>query len=132
VADITKLDEKRQLTNSSKSIPYLKFVRGGFFLNAVIWTILGIYSILRTGGKPDQSIMMQVVAILMFGNVGAFVFCGLTIGKKSRIFYLFSILVLAVNITLSITDEFGLLDLITMLVDLVILGFLLAGRKQLI
>jgi hypothetical protein len=76
--------------------------------------------------------MMLVIAILMFGNVGAFIFCGLTIGKKSRIIFLVSILVLAVNITLTVTDEFGLLDLLTMLVDLVILGFLLAGRKQLI
>jgi hypothetical protein len=87
---------------------------------------------MKTAGKSDQSIMMLVIAILMFGNVGAFIFCGLSIGKKSRIFYLVSILVLVVNITLSITDEFGLLDLISMLVDLVILGFLLAGRKQLI
>jgi|PlaIllAssembly_1097288.scaffolds.fasta_scaffold599304_2 hypothetical protein len=120
------------MTTISKSINYLEIVRGGFFFNAVIWTILGVYSILRTAGKPDQSIMMLVIAILMFGNVGAFIFCGLTIGKKSRIFYLVCILVLAVNITLSITDEVGLLDLITLLVDLVILGFLLAGRKQLI
>jgi len=116
----------------SKSINYLEIVRGGFFFNAVIWIILGIYTILRTARKPNQSIMMLVIAILMFGNVGAFIFCGLTIGKKSRIIFLVSILVLAVNIILSVTDEFGLLDLLTMLVDLVILGFLLAGRKQLI
>jgi hypothetical protein len=116
----------------SKSINYLEIVRVGFFFNAVIWTILGVYSILRTAGKPDQSIMMLIIAILMFGNVGAFIFCGLTIGKKSRIFYLICFLVLAVNITLSITDEVGLLDLITMLVDSVILEFLFAGRKQLI
>jgi hypothetical protein len=115
-----------------KSINYLKIVQGGFFINAVIWTILGVYSILRTAGEPDQSNMMLVIGILMFGNVGAFIFCGLTIGKKSRIFYLICILVLSVNITLSITDEFGWLDLITMLIDLVILGFLLAGRKQLL
>jgi hypothetical protein len=41
-----------------------------------------------------------------------------------------AILVLAINIVLSITDEFGLLDLAIMLIDLLILGFLIAGKKQ--
>jgi hypothetical protein len=118
------------MKTSSRPINCLKIVQVGFFLNAIVWTILGVYTLWRTSGKPDSSMMMLVIAIMMFGNVGAFIFCGLTISRKSRIIYMIAILVLAINIVLSITDEFGLLDLAIMLIDLLILGFLIAGKKQ--
>ena len=68
----------------------------------------------------------------MFGNAGAFLFCGFTIGIRKPILFWFSVLVLVVNILLTVTDQFGWLDLITILVDLVILGFLMVGRKKIL
>ncbi|MBP6470897.1 MAG: hypothetical protein KBE23_14785 [Chloroflexi bacterium] len=38
--------------------------------------------------------------------------------------------VLLVNIVLTVTDQFGLFDLLTLLLDLIILALLLAGRRQ--
>jgi hypothetical protein len=93
---------------------------------------LGLNSLLTSYEKADSSTMVFVIAILMFGNAGAFLFCGFTIGNQRRIFYWFSVLVLVVNILLTDTDQFGWLDLITMLVDLVIMGFLLFGRKKIL
>jgi len=37
--------------------------------------------------------------------------------------------VLLVNIVLTFTDQFGLFDLLTLLLDLIILALLLAGRQ---
>jgi hypothetical protein len=57
---------------------------------------------------------------------------GVGIGKRNKIFYYFAIVLLAINIVLTVTDEFGLFDLITLIIDLVLLGLLIAtGRKYL-
>lgn len=85
---------------------------------------------MRISGKPDQSTVMLGIAILMFGNVGALILCGLIVGKRSRWAFLFALVVLSVNIVLTVTDQFGLIDLITMLIDLAILGLLFFDRAK--
>ena len=53
---------------------------------------------------------------------------GVGLGKRQRRFYYLAILVLAVTIILTFTDEFGLLDLLTLIMDGVLLGLLIATR----
>ena len=73
---------------------------------------------------------MLVIAILMFGNVGAFILCGLIIGKRSRWAFFIALIVLGVNIVLTVTDQFGWIDFITTLIDLAILGLLILDRAK--
>lgn len=80
-------------------------------------------------GAADQSVAMWVVGILMFGNAGAMLLAGIGIGKPRRLFYLFAMAVLAVNIILTFTDQFGIFDLLTLLVDLALLAFLILARS---
>lgn len=54
---------------------------------------------------------------------------GIVIGKPNRLFYFFGVMVLAINIILTVTDQFGVLDLITLVIDMVILGLLIATRS---
>lgn len=116
---------------TAKPFTLIRAAQAGFFLNAVIWLILGMWSLVRLEGKSDQSITMVVIAILMFGNMAAFIFCGFTIGRRSVWFTVIAFLVLGVNILLTFTDQVGLIDWITLVIDLGILGLLIAGRKHL-
>ncbi|MBN1964824.1 MAG: hypothetical protein JW910_09265 [Anaerolineae bacterium] len=96
-----------------------------FVLNAVTWLVIGIGSLLRLADQ-GYAVTFVVVAVLTFGNAGAFVVCAWGVGRRHRWWLYLALAVLAVNIILSVTDEFGLLDLVTMLLDLVLAGLVIA------
>jgi hypothetical protein len=101
-----------------------------FFLNAAIWLVFGIESVVRFVGNGGLRVTALLVAILMFGNAGAMALSGVLLGKRRMLFYLFALAVLAVNVLLTFTDQFGAFDLITLIIDLVLLGILIVGRQQ--
>ena len=107
-----------------------RWAQGLFFLNAAIWVVFGIVSVIRLAGNAGQGVTAVVVAILMFGNAGAMALSGALLGKRRLLFYLFALAVLAVNVALTFTDQFGAFDLITLVIDLVLLGILIVARKQ--
>lgn len=88
-------------------------------------------SLLRLNkANPGFVITAAIIAIMMFGNAGAMLVSGIGLGKQRRFWFYLALTVLAVNIVLTFTDEFGLPDLITLLIDLVLLGILIVTRKQ--
>jgi hypothetical protein len=100
-----------------------------FYANAAIWLALGITTLARlASGATDTSITMWVVGVLVFGNAGAMLLAGIGIGWPRRLFYLFALAVLAVNIILTFTDQVGILDVLTLLVDLALVGLLIVSR----
>ena len=108
----------------------VKTAQAIFGLNAIIWLMFGIISLARLAGKQsNQAIILWIVAILMFANMGAMLLSAWLIGKRKMIFYLIALAVLLINIILTFTDQFGLFDLLTLLIDLVLLGILLVKRK---
>jgi lysylphosphatidylglycerol synthetase-like protein (DUF2156 family) len=102
-----------------------------FYLNGMIWLSFAIWSLARMGrdglGSPVATMFM---ATLMLGNTAAMWLSGYGLGKRSKIFYYIGIVVLIVNLVLTLTDQVGLLDWITLLIDLVLVGLLLANRKS--
>jgi UPF0716 family protein affecting phage T7 exclusion len=54
---------------------------------------------------------------------------GLWVARPFRYYLIFAIAFLAINIILTFTDQFGLLDFITLVIDIALAGFLLAFRK---
>jgi hypothetical protein len=108
----------------------MRWAQGLFFLNAAIWLAFGVVSVVRIGGNAGQGVTALVVAILMFGNAGAMALSGVFLGKRRILFYLFALAVLAVNVLLTFTDQFGAFDLITLIIDLVLLGILIVARKR--
>ena len=108
----------------------IRWAQALFFLNAAIWLVFGIVSVVRLAGNEGQGVTALVVAILMFGNAGAMALSGALLGKRRLLFYLFALAVLAVNVVLTFTDQVGALDWITFAIDLVLLGILLLARKQ--
>ena len=119
------------LPNSDKLIQIGKWL---FWLNAAIWLIFGIWSMVRIGNSDgvETAVTLWVIVILMLGNVAAFLWSSWAIQKQAA-WYRFAVMaVLLVNIFLTFTDQFGIFDLLTLLLDLILLGlvFILHRRRS--
>jgi hypothetical protein len=114
-----------------KPFNLLKTAQALLCLDAAIWLILGVASLLRIANNPSASRMvLLIVAVLMFGNVTAMLLAALGLSTRRKLLYLFALAVLGVNILLTFTDQFGFLDFATLLLDLLIVGMLIAAHKQ--
>ena len=102
-----------------------------FFINAGIWVVLGFDILLRMTPKyPDMQVAYLIIGVLMLGNAAAMLLSGWGLDRFPRLAFPFGILVLLVNIPLTVTDEFGVWDLITLAIDLALLGLMVANRKR--
>jgi len=113
------------------SLTWTRAAQALFYLNAAIWSILGIWSLARLASDESGiKVSLLVVALLMFGNAAAMLCCGWGLSRLRRAWYYLALAVVVVNVVLTVTDQFGFLDLVTLLIDLVLLGLLLAIRKR--
>ena len=101
-----------------------------FFINAMIWLAFGLYTLLGMVSRYPGYVMVYIVGVLMLGNVTAMALSGFLIGKKNKWFFFFALFVLAINILLTFTDQFGFFDLATLVLDLVLFVILISIRKQ--
>jgi hypothetical protein len=103
-----------------------------FVLLGVIWFLFGVWSITRlsdSGGNPSSTVL-GIIAVLMFINAAILIWIGWGIGKGRRLYYYFGLLVLAGNIFLTLTDEFGIFDLITLIIAASLLILLIVTRSK--
>jgi hypothetical protein len=116
------------LPNSDKLIQLGKWL---FRLNAAVWLTFGIWSVVQIGnGGVGSPATLWVVAILMLGNVVAFLWCSWAIQKQPSWYRLTIIAILAVNIILTFTDQFGIFDFLTLLLDLILLAIMLILNQR--
>jgi len=102
-----------------------------FYANAAIWMPLAAITVVRaSGGSPEQRITGIVLTVLMVGNALAMVLSGLGLRRRSRVFYLFAVAVVLVNLVLAWADQVGWLDVLTGMIDLVLLVLLVVVRKE--
>jgi hypothetical protein len=102
-----------------------------FFLNTGIWVGLGVWSLVNPAVVNLNSKMAGlIIAVLMFGNALAMLVCGIGLGKRQKRFFYLALTVLLINIILTVTDQFGILDLLTLVIDLALLGILIADRHS--
>lgn len=95
------------------------------YLSAAIWTVLSLVTWIRMSARfPEQPAAAALLAFLMLGNAAIFVWLGSALGKGRPWVYWLGALFLLVNIVLSVTDEFGFIDLLTMAIDLLVLGLM--------
>lgn len=117
-----------KLPNTDKLIQIIKWL---FWLNAAVWLTFGIWSMVRIGrDAPGGAVTFWVIAILMLGNMAAFLWCSWAVQKQASWYRFTVIAVLAVNILLTFTDQFGLLDFLTLLLDLVLLALVLLLHQR--
>ena len=101
-----------------------------FLFTFVILVVFGVGSLLRIGTNPDHKVMYIFYAVIMFVDAAAMLFCGLLLNKRTKLIFFLSITVLAGNILPAIFDQFGLSDLLFLLLNLITLAFLLIARKE--
>ena len=101
-----------------------------FLFTFVILVVLGVGSLLRIGTNPDRTTLYIFYAVMMFVDAVAMLFCGLLLTKRTKLIFFLSIIVLAGNILPTIFDQFGLADLLFVLLNLITLAFLLIARKE--
>ena len=120
------------VTQDISEVPNQKIVprsvvaaRALFFLIAAIWILFGIVSLIA-----DSVDSALTIAILMFINAAVMIFIGWGIGKQLKRFYYLGLIVLAANIFLTITDEFGWFDLLVLIIYVLLFALLLASHAH--
>lgn len=104
--------------------------RSLFLLTAAILVVFGVGSLLRIGAKPENTSLYTFYAILMFGDAAVMAFSAWQLPKRTKFIFYFSIVVLALNIFPTIFDQFGVMDLLFVLVNIATLTFLIPARKE--
>lgn len=106
----------------------LRLTRMMFFVNALVWFVFGVLSLFLAidGG----SAIRQVYTVLMVSNAAVLLWFGLQIGSGRNHVFLFAILYVALNIVLSVTDQFGAIDALILLLNLCLLGLLFVTRQR--
>jgi hypothetical protein len=102
----------------------VQITRGFFYLLSALWLAAGIGYIRQSDGR----ILFYVIAGLMFA--GIFVFIALGMNLTKRPVYWLSVAFLAACIPLTIFDQFGLADLIALILFVIPLVIMLAKRNE--
>jgi hypothetical protein len=107
----------------------LKLTQGMLFLNAAVWVVFGILGVLRAidGGSS----LRWILSTLMFANAIVMVWFGIMIVSGRTWVFFLAILYMALNVVLSITDQFGWIDALILLLNLIVLGLLFVTRQRL-
>ena len=106
----------------------LKLTKAFFLVNALVWLIFGVLSLILA--IKAGTYIRWIITLLMIANAGALFWFGLMIaGGRNKIFF-FAILYVALNIVLSVTDQFGWIDALILLLNLILLGLLVVTRRH--
>ncbi|NMB61564.1 MAG: hypothetical protein GYA18_04405 [Chloroflexi bacterium] len=92
-------------------------------LNALIWVLLAIFTVVQRYKNGSISPFTILLIGMMIGNGLVFGWCSWRLSMRS--YQIIYIAWLVLNIILTFTDQFGALDLITLILDTLILSLLL-------
>jgi len=101
-----------------------------FLFTVAILVVFGIGSLLRIADNPDRTVLYAFYALVMYGDAAAMAFCAWQLSRKTKLIFFASVFVLALNILPTIFDQFGLADLLFLLLNLATLVFLIVARKE--
>jgi hypothetical protein len=107
----------------------LNLTRYTFFLNAAVWLAFGVASLL-TRALSDGSPLHWVITVLMIANAMVMLWFGVKIVSGQKWIFFLGILYMALNVVLSITDQFGWIDALILLLNLCLLGLLFITRQR--
>lgn len=115
--------------NLFRKIGLVRLAQGLFVLIALLWMYLGAVSLLNPPAGASGSLPLMM-ALLMFGNAAALLFCAWAVGQqKEKLDYLI-LTVLILNLSLTITDQFGWLDALVLALYVILLGMVVVLRSR--
>ncbi len=102
-------------------------------LTALFWVVVAAVYIVRPwqNGTPI-SLMKWIIALLMLCNAAVIVWLGRRLLKQGKPFYYLTLAYLFINILLTITDDFGIADLVYLLYAVALFVLLLLSKKKFI
>lgn len=106
----------------------LKLTRYLFFLNAAAWLFFGVLGF--TQAMTSTNDWRLILSVLMVANAAVMLWFGVKIVSGQRWIFFLAILYLALNAVLSITDQFGWIDALILLLNLCLLGLLFITRHR--
>ena len=101
-----------------------------FLFTAAILVVFGVGSFMRINENPNQVVLYSIYALLMFGDAALMLICAFQLHRKKKQVYRFAVIVLTLNIVLTIFDQFGFIDLLFLLLNLITLIVLFIARKE--
>ena len=107
-----------------------EIIRYLFGLTVAILVVLCVGSLLRIGDNPERSGLYIFYSAVFFGDALLFGVCAWQLPKRTKFIFYFSIFVLAVNIIPTIFDQFGLADLLFVLLNVATLFSLITSRRE--
>ena len=114
---------------SDETTNMLKLTRIIFFINAAVWLAFGVASLLFRA-IDGGTLTRWVITVLMITNAIVMIWFGVMIVSGRNWVFFLAILYMAVNVVLSITDQFGWIDAIILLLNLCVLGMLFVTRHR--
>lgn len=108
-------------TSKQRSIQIL------LYLKAAIWIYLGIMYFSYVG-SPNAFVPLWAVIGLFIANALISIFLAWKFTTGKLIYYYAIFFFILMNILLTITDQFGLWDAVSLIIDIGIIGLLLTSR----
>ncbi|MDP1780173.1 MAG: hypothetical protein Q8K73_07855 [Anaerolineales bacterium] len=108
----------------------LQLSRYLFLFTAAILVVFGAGSFFRINENPNMLGLYAFYAFAMFSDAAFMLICAFLLRQKTRRIYLLAVIVLSLNIVLTIFDQFGFVDLIFLLLNLITLIVLFIARKE--
>jgi len=118
-----------RLMGKNQPSKLLNLTRILFFVNAAVWLVFGALSVFQY--FEDGSLPRLIYEGLMIANAVFMIWFGVMIVTGRNWVFFLAILYMAVNVVLSVTDQFGWIDALILLLNLVILGLLFLARQKL-
>jgi hypothetical protein len=101
-----------------------------FFFTSLVLMAFGVNSMFRVSFDSNMKAIYMVYAILMLGDALAMLFCGLLIRGRIPVVFWLAVTFLGLNIILTIFDQFGLVDLFFVVLNVSTLGLVVNLRKE--
>jgi hypothetical protein len=92
-----------------------------FILHGLLWVLIGLLFIKMRG--------TFLVPFLMWANAAFLFGFALNVAKRVRAIYYISVFYVGLNLTLTITDQFGSIDLMVLTINAITLVLLYLTRK---
>ena len=118
-----RIMENNQISN------LLKMTRTAFFINAAVWLAFGLASLFFRA-IDESTLTRWVITVMMIANAIVMIWFGIMIPSGRSWIIFLAILYMALNVVLSIADQFGWVDAIILLLNLCVLGMLLFTRHR--
>lgn len=96
----------------------------------LILALFAVGSLLRINENPESRFLYAFYSLAMIGDALAALFCIWMLNKRMKFAFEASVFVLALNILLTVFDQFGVVDLLFVLLNLAALVTLIKARKE--